>query len=78
MRSTKPVTFLLFLISVSSAWCTAPSDKPLLLRDPTISRTRIAFTFANDIWCVTREGGDAVRSHGQEGQRADRTASGTI
>src|SRR5690348_2591214 len=39
----------------------AETEKPLLLRHPTISRTRIVFTFANDLWSVGREGGDAVR-----------------
>src|ERR1700740_3504919 len=37
------------------------NDKPLLLRDPTISRTQIVFSFANDLWTIPREGGDAVR-----------------
>src|SRR5262249_48090103 len=32
---------------------------PLLLRDPTLSRTRIVFSFARHLWSVPREGGDA-------------------
>jgi tricorn protease len=36
-------------------------DKPLLLHHPTISRTQIVFSFANDLWSVSRNGGDAVR-----------------
>jgi tricorn protease len=36
-------------------------DKPLLLHHPTISRTQIVFSFANDLWSVSRTGGDAVR-----------------
>jgi tricorn protease len=34
---------------------------PLLLRDPTISKTQIAFVYGGDIWIVGREGGDARR-----------------
>jgi tricorn protease len=32
-----------------------------LLREPTVSRTQIAFSYANDIWVVARSGGDATR-----------------
>jgi tricorn protease len=51
---------LSLLLLVSSAYA-IENEKPLLLRHPTISRTRIVFTFANDLWSVSREGGDAVR-----------------
>jgi tricorn protease len=34
---------------------------PLLLQDPTISRTQIAFTYGGDIWTVPRGGGAAKR-----------------
>jgi tricorn protease len=36
-------------------------DKPLLLHHPTIGRTQIVFSFANDLWSVSRNGGDAAR-----------------
>lgn len=36
-------------------------EKPLLLREPTVSRTQIAFAYAGDIWVASREGGDARR-----------------
>ena len=39
----------------------ADSDPPLLLRDPTVSRTQIAFAYAGYIWIVSREGGAARR-----------------
>ena len=35
--------------------------EPLLLRQPTISNTDIAFMYGNDIWKVSRDGGDAIR-----------------
>ena len=39
----------------------AQDDKPLLLRQPTLSRTDIAFMYGDDLWKVSREGGDAIR-----------------
>jgi tricorn protease len=45
------------LVLCSSAW----SATPLLLRNPSLSDDRIAFLYANDIWTVAREGGDARR-----------------
>ena len=39
----------------------AQSTHPLLLRNPSLSRDKIAFVYANDIWTVPREGGDAER-----------------
>jgi tricorn protease len=37
------------------------SDPPLLLRDPTVSKTQIVFNYAGDLWIVGRDGGDARR-----------------
>ena len=36
-------------------------EMPLLLQHPTLSRTRIAFEYAGEIWDVPREGGEARR-----------------
>ncbi len=41
----------------ASAW----SATPLLLRNPALSQDRIAFLYADDIWLVAREGGEARR-----------------
>jgi tricorn protease len=40
---------------------TAWSAAPLLLRNPTLSQDRIAFLYADDIWMVPRQGGEAHR-----------------
>ncbi len=61
MRSSQPFALLLLVSAAQVAWCAASNDKPLLLRSPTISRTQIVFAFANDLWSVGRDGGDAVR-----------------
>jgi tricorn protease len=47
---------LLIVTGVSLA-----QDKPLLLQEPTLSKTRIAFMFAGDLWVAPREGGEATR-----------------
>ncbi|HEU5457713.1 MAG TPA: PDZ domain-containing protein [Terracidiphilus sp.] len=39
----------------------APSDPPLLLRNPSLSQSSIAFLYADDIWTVARQGGQAQR-----------------
>src|SRR6476646_243282 len=39
----------------------AQSNPPLLLRFPTVSKTQIVFNYANDLWIVSRDGGDAHR-----------------
>jgi tricorn protease len=38
-----------------------------LLREPTISQEKIAFVYANDIWLVDKNGGQAVRMTSNEG-----------
>ena len=45
---------------------TSPAP-PLLLRNPSLSQEKIAFRYADDIWTVSRQGGDAERltSNGQ-------------
>jgi tricorn protease len=46
---------------------TASSPAPLLLRYPSLSQDKIAFRYADDIWTVSRNGGEAERltSNGQ-------------
>lgn len=41
----------------NSVWSAAS----LLLRNPTLSQDRIAFLYADDIWTVPRQGGEARR-----------------
>ncbi|MGB6686259.1 MAG: PDZ domain-containing protein [Terracidiphilus sp.] len=40
---------------------TSSSQPPLLLQNPSLSQDKIAFRFADDIWTVSRQGGDAER-----------------
>ena len=38
-----------------------PGPSPMLMRQPTVSRTAIVFAFAGDLWTVPRAGGAATR-----------------
>lgn len=46
----------------------AVAAEALLLRFPDVSRDRVAFVYANDIWVAPREGGLAVKITSHEGQ----------
>lgn len=54
MKRLLPVFLLCF---VAQLW----SQGTQLLRQPTISSTDIAFVYANDLWKVSRDGGQALR-----------------
>ena len=55
--------FLLFTLPTSA--------QTLLLRQPSVSDKRIAFAYANNIWIVGREGGDARRITSFQGETAN-------
>src|SRR5271167_5168626 len=58
----KKAVLALAILSISLAFASFAQDgKPLLLRQPTLSRTDIAFMYGNDLWKVSREGGEAIR-----------------
>lgn len=49
----------------------ATEQRPMLFRQPTLSRTQIAFSYAGDLWIVRREGGDAKRLTSMPGEETD-------
>jgi tricorn protease len=49
----------------------AQSDKPLLLREPTLNKTQIAFVYGGDLWLVSRDGGNATRLTAGTGSKSD-------
>jgi tricorn protease len=63
--------FYLFLF-FAMAWLVLPafSGEARLLRQPTISKDHVAFVYANDIWVVSRAGGNIPPLCGC-GQRMD-------
>ena len=54
-----PLLYSLLLLTPNFA--AAQSSSPLLLRSPSLSQERIAFRYADDIWTVSRQGGEAQR-----------------
>ena len=56
----KAILSLVLLLATASLGF-AQSERPLLLRDPALSKTHIAFVYAGDLWIVGRDGGDATR-----------------
>ena len=54
---------ILFLFLSHFGW----SQGTQLLRQPTISSTEIVFVYANDLWRVSRDGGNAIRLTTNEG-----------
>ncbi len=57
----KKTGLLIFLLLTLASVGFAQTDKSLLLRQPTVSKTRIVFVFAGDLWTVARDGGVAER-----------------
>jgi tricorn protease len=58
----KLVAMLSFVLALAFLQTTAAqSNPPLLLRFPTVSKSQIVFNYANDLWIVSRDGGDAHR-----------------
>ncbi|MGA2352029.1 MAG: PDZ domain-containing protein [Terracidiphilus sp.] len=53
--------FFPLLASAQGSSAPASAQPPLLLRDPSLSQDRIAFRYADDIWTVSRQGGEAER-----------------
>jgi tricorn protease len=61
----------IILISVLSISNNAFSQGTMLLRQPTISNTEIVFVYANDLWMVAKDGGDARRLTSNEGAESN-------
>jgi tricorn protease len=62
---------VLACVFISAAAAPAADDETLLLRQPTISKTAVAFVYAGDIWIADRKGGEARRLTVNPGVEAD-------
>ena len=63
--------YVAILFLISAALCLGESEKPMLFRKPTVSRTHIVFSYAGDLWIVAREGGNATRLTAAPGVETD-------
>src|SRR5947209_19166883 len=60
MTRMRPI-IVLWLCWLATVHGFAAPQPPLLMRQPTLSETRIVFSYAGDLWSVGRDGGDAQR-----------------
>jgi tricorn protease len=60
-RLTQGILVLAILLSSAAVVRSATAQTPLLLRNPSLSQDKIAFLYADDIWTVSRQGGEAER-----------------
>ena len=65
----RPLGILLVLLAPGLAL--AQSSPPQLLQKPTVNKTHIVFAFADDLWIVPRDGGDAQRLTSGPGVETD-------
>ena len=65
----KFLTSFILLMLVVVSYTNAQGTR--LLRQPTISSESIVFVYANDLWKVDRNGGDAIRLTTNEGQESN-------
>jgi tricorn protease len=63
--------FLVLVCAAASVAARAETTSYDLLRQPTVSRTQIAFSYAGDLWIVDRAGGDARRLTANPGSETD-------
>ena len=55
------VLLLLGAVQIASSGASTSPEGPLLLQNPSLSRTQIVFNFAGNLWILARDGGDARR-----------------
>src|SRR5437660_10266522 len=57
----KKIALIFVFVLAASAAIFAQADKPMLFRQPAMNKTDIVFSFAGDLWKVSRSGGAAER-----------------
>src|SRR6266571_6526189 len=53
--------FAILVVLVVPGLALGQANPPLLLQKPTVNKTHIVFAFADDLWIVPKDGGDAQR-----------------
>jgi tricorn protease len=59
------------LILLAPGLAPGQANRPLLLQKPAVSRTHVVFAFADDLWIVSRKGGEAKRLTSGPGVETD-------
>jgi len=57
----KRLSLTVALLLGTGSLCLAEAGKPLILREPSVSRTQIVFSYAGSLWIAGRDGGEARR-----------------
>ncbi|HPW61892.1 MAG TPA: protease, partial [Cyclobacteriaceae bacterium] len=65
------IRFVFFVCLTLSSMLHANAQGTMLLRQPTISNADIVFVYANDLWIVSKDGGDARRLTSNEGAESN-------
>ncbi len=69
MKNSLARLFLIVVVFVCTL--SAHAAGPLLMQKPTLSKTHIAFSYAGDLWVVSREGGEARLLTSGDGTKTD-------
>jgi tricorn protease len=70
LKTTRVLFLLLLTFSIFPAADAAAQIDARMLRYPAVSRDRIAFVYAGDVWLVPKEGGAAVRLTSSPGEES--------
>ena len=57
----KKIVLAIFVFLLGAICYAQNEPAPLLLQQPTISKTQIVFVYGGELWSVSRNGGDAIR-----------------
>src|SRR5208337_3098936 len=60
-QAMKRLSLTIALLLGTGSLCLAEVGKPLILREPSVSRTQIVFSYAGSLWIAGRDGGEARR-----------------
>src|SRR5689334_593100 len=57
----KKAILMVLIFTLMAITALAQTDKPTMFRQPTLSKDKIVFVYAGDLWIVGRDGGAADR-----------------
>src|SRR5690242_8170339 len=57
----KKAILIILIVTLTAIAALAQGDKPTMFRQPALSKDKIVFVYAGDLWIVGRDGGAAER-----------------